>query len=127
LNVYGRAGFAGMKCLVQVRRERIIGDVTTTTTHHFIASVETRQASRMAEIVRSHWGVENKLHWRLDVALNEDQSRLRKGHAAENMSRLRRLGLNLLQRDTSKKMGIKNKRLAAGWSHDYLIQLLASG
>lgn len=126
-NTAGTNGWTHMRCLVHVRRERTIGDATTVSDHLFIASVETRKASRMAEIIRAHWGVENRLHWRLDMCFNEDQSRLRKGHGAQNMSRLRRLGLNLLERDKAKKMGIKNKRLAAGWNHDYLIQLLASG
>lgn len=117
-------GWPGVRCLVEVRRERTIGGVASTSEHHFIASVETRRADRIAEVVRSHWGVENRLHWRLDVAFQEDQSRLRKGHGAENMSRLRRLALNALQRDRSEKMGVKNKRLMAGWDHRYLTRIL---
>ena len=120
-------GWAGVRCLAEVRRERIIGDRTTTTVHYFISGMDTRRASRIAEVCRAHWGVENRLHWRLDVCFNEDQCRLRKGHGAQNMSRLRRIGLNLLQRDRTQKMGIKNKRLMAGWSSDYLLQLLTSG
>lgn len=123
--LFNTCGWAGMRCLVEVVRARTVGEVTTTTTHHFIASVQTRKASVMAETCRSHWGVENQLHWRLDVTFNEDQNRLRTGHSAQNMSRLRRLGLNMLKRDTTKKMGIKNKRLVAGWDHRYLIRLLA--
>jgi predicted transposase YbfD/YdcC len=119
------SGWAGVRCLVEVRRERTIGDATTATTHHFISSVETRRAERLAEVVRSHWGVENQLHWRLDVAFDEDRSRLRKGHGAQNMSRLRRIALNALRQDTSERMGVKNKRLLAGWDHRYLIRLLA--
>ena len=59
-----------------------------------------------------------------DVSFAEDQSRIRKGHAAENFSRLRRIALNLLHRETTKKRGIKGKRLLAGWNHDYLLKLL---
>lgn len=121
------AGFAGMCCLVRIERERIIGEHVSTTVHYFISSVRTRKASVMAAICRSHWGVENQLHWRLDVTFNEDQSRLRKGHSAQNMSRLRRIGLNLLRGETTKKMGIKNKRLLAGWDHSYLLKLLGAG
>jgi predicted transposase YbfD/YdcC len=128
-------GWTGVRCLVHVRRERTVLGVgragmgaaearTSTTDHLFIASVETRRADRMAEMVRSHWGVENHLHWRLDVSFNEDQSRLHKGHGAENMSRLRRLALNALKTDKTQKMGIKNKRLMAGWDHRYLTRLL---
>lgn len=118
-------GWAGTRCLVRVRRERTIGDETTTTVHHFITSMDTRRADRLAEAVRAHWGVENQLHWRLDVVFHEDQSRLRTGHGAQNMSRLRRIALNVLQHDTSEKMGVKNKRLMAGWDHRYLLRLLA--
>jgi len=120
-------GWKGVRCLVEVRRERIIGEKSSTSVHHFIASVESRKASRLAEICRAHWGIENQLHWRLDMAFNEDQSRLRKGNGAENMSRLRRMGFNFLKCDRTQKMGMKNKRLMAGWDNDYLIRLLASG
>ena len=91
--------------------------------------MDTRRADRVATAVRSHWGVENKLHWRLDVVFSEDQCRLRKGNGAENMSRLRRIALNALKSDTTKKMGMKNKHLFAGWDNRYLPSLLkpASG
>lgn len=121
------SGWPGVRCLAHVRRERMVGDATATTDHYFISSLETRRADRVAEVVRSHWGVENQLHWRLDVAFNEDQSRLRKGHGAQNMSRLRRIALNALRQDTSEKAGIKNKRLMAGWDHRYLVRLLTLG
>lgn len=118
-------GWPGVRCLVRVRRERTVGAVTTTTTHHYIASMDTRRADRVAAAVREHWGVENRLHWSLDVSFNEDQSRLRKGHGAQNMSRLRRIALNALRNDRGEKLGIKNKRLLAGWDHRYLLRLLA--
>ena len=74
----------------------------------------------MATAIRGHWGIENKLRY----VLAEDQCRVRKGHAAENFSRIRRISLNLLRRETSKKRGIKGKRLNAAWGHDYLLKLL---
>jgi predicted transposase YbfD/YdcC len=92
---------------------------------YFISSIAGTDASRMAEAVRGHWSVENQLHWVLDVSCAEDQSRQRKAHSAENFGRLRRIALNLLRRDTSKKRGIKGKRLNAAWDHDYLLKLLA--
>lgn len=116
-----------VRCLVRVERRRIMGETTTMTTHYAIASMDTRRADRVAAAIRGHWGVENQLHWTLDVAFNEDHSRLRKGHGAENMSRLRRIALNALRNDRSRKMGIKNKRLMAGWDHRYLLRLLALG
>ena len=79
---------------------------------------------RFAEAVRSHWGIENSLHWQLDVTFGEDQSRLRKGHADTNFSLLRRTSLSLLKNNTSKKIGVKNKRLCAGWDDEYRLQVL---
>lgn len=81
-------------------------------------------AQRFATAVRGHWGIENKVHWQLDVTFGEDQSRLRKGHAAENMSRLRRTALCLLKNEPTAKLGVKNKRLNAGWNEDYLEKVL---
>ena len=76
--------------------------------------------------MRSHWGVENQLHWVLDVVFGEDQSRARTGHAAENLATLRRWALNLLKTDTHKaKRSLKAKIKAAGWDHHYLLHLLS--
>jgi predicted transposase YbfD/YdcC len=68
--------------------------------------------------------VENQLHWSLDVSFNEDASRIRNGYAAENFSRLRRMALNLLKRETTEKVGIRAKRLRAGWDENYLLKVL---
>ena len=81
-------------------------------------------AERIAAAVRGHWAVENNLHWQLDVTFREDDRRVRKGHGAENFSRLCRLALNLLKRDKTAKGGIQTKRLQAGWDNDFLIQLI---
>lgn len=81
-------------------------------------------ARRFGQAVRGHWGIENRLHWQLDVTFQEDQSRLRKGHADVNFSSLRRTALSLLKNECSLKVGVKNKRLAAGWNEDYLAQVL---
>ncbi|HEX5245166.1 MAG TPA: ISAs1 family transposase [Tepidisphaeraceae bacterium] len=79
---------------------------------------------RFAEAVRNHWGIENGLHWQLDVTFQEDQCRIRKGHADENFSILRRTALSLLKNERSQKVGIKNKRLIAGWNEEYLLKVL---
>jgi len=81
-------------------------------------------ARRFAAAVRNHWSIENRLHWQLDVTFQEDQSRLRRGHADTNFSILRRTALSLLKNNHTLKLGIKNKRLAAAWDHDYLEQIL---
>jgi len=82
-------------------------------------------APQFGAAVRSHWGIENQVHWLLDVAFREDESRVRIGSAAENFAVLRRLALHLLKQDTTATCGIKARRLKAGWSHDYLLHLLA--
>ena len=71
-----------------------------------------------------HWGIENKLHWKLDVNFCEDASRKKAGNAAQNFSVITRIALNLLQNEKSKKLSIKKKRLAASWEHGYLEKLL---
>jgi predicted transposase YbfD/YdcC len=79
---------------------------------------------RFAEAVRDHWGIENRLHWQLDVTFQEDQCRVRKGHADANLSIVRRTALSLLKNESTRKVGIKNKRLAAALDEAYLEQVL---
>jgi len=99
---------------------------TSVERRYFISSLAGIDARAMARCVRGHWSVENQLHWVLDVSFGEDQARQRKDHSAQNFSRLRRIALNLLRRDTSKKRGIKGKRLNAAWDHEYLLRLLTT-
>ena len=75
-------------------------------------------------MVRGHWGIENGVHWIVDMAFANDASRVRVGHEAENLSLLRRMALNVLQQDHSKKGGVKARRLRAGWDTPYLLHLL---
>lgn len=89
-----------------------------------LAGSSDADARRLGEAIRGHWGIENKLHHVLDVSFGEDAARHRRGHSAENFSRLRRIALNLLRREQTKKRGIKGKRLSAAWDHDYLLKLL---
>lgn len=90
---------------------------------YFIMSREL-SARRFGTLVRSHWGIENSLHWQLDVSFGEDQSRTRKDHAAANLGGLRRTALSLLKNETSEKVGVKNRRLIAAWNTDYLRKVL---
>jgi len=76
--------------------------------------------------VRSHWGIENNLHWQLDVSFREDDSRKREGYAAQNFSILNRIALNLIKQEQSKKRSVKGKRLDAGWNNDYLLKILTN-
>jgi predicted transposase YbfD/YdcC len=85
---------------------------------------KTMSARSFGAAVRSHWSIENSLHWQLDMSFGEDRSRVRKDHADANMGALRRASLSLLKNENSKKVGIKNKRLVAAWNVDYLRQVL---
>jgi predicted transposase YbfD/YdcC len=90
----------------------------------FISSLKP-SAKRLNAAILQHWGIENKLHWMLDVAIDEDLSRKRAGHAAQNFSLLNRIALNLLKQDKTCKLGIHGKRLQAAWDHEYFLHLLA--
>jgi len=79
---------------------------------------------KFAAIVKGHWAIENELHWQLDVTFREDHCRIRKGNADANFSTLRRTALTLLKNEKTAKLGVKNKRLSAGWDEDYLLQVL---
>jgi len=89
----------------------------------FISSLSAK-AQPFSEAVRLHWGIENGLHWCLDVAFSEDACRVRKNYAPENFAVIRHIALNLLKNEKTAKTGIKNKRLMAGWNHEYLAKLL---
>ncbi|WP_416053978.1 ISAs1 family transposase [Marinibactrum halimedae] len=83
-------------------------------------------AEKALSIVRSHWGIENQLHWVLDVVFNEDDCQVKDNRCAENLSRLRHIATNLLKRDKSTKVSMKNKRRKASWNDEYLYNLLNS-
>jgi predicted transposase YbfD/YdcC len=113
----------GLRSVGVVEAEREIQGQIQRERRYFLSSL-TINPERFARAVRGHWGIENALHWVLDVQFGEDQSRARTGHAAENLAALRRFALNLLKRETTKKRGIKGKQKHAGWNHDYLLRLL---
>ena len=79
---------------------------------------------RFAEAVRGHWGIENSLHWTLDVTFDEDQSRISKDHGAENIGLLWRIAVSLLKHHRADKHSIRQRRLRAGWDHEYLAEIL---
>ncbi len=122
------AEWASLRGLVRIEAERFhkATGKTERETRYYITSLAP-EAARINTLVRQHWGIENKLHWVLDVAFGEDLSRKRAGNAAQNFSLLNRIALNLLRRETTLKRGIKGKRLKAAWDHPYLLRLLGLG
>ena len=120
-----RPRWEGLRSVGVVESVRETKGVVQTERRYFLSSLPCA-AARFARAVRSHWGVENQLHWVLDVQFGEDQSRARAGFAAENLATLRRLALNLLKRESTKKRGIRGKQKIAGWDHRYLLRLLGA-
>lgn len=113
----------GLKSVSLVRSERRIGEKRTSETRYYISSLPP-DAEHILMSARSHWGIENKLHWVLDIAFREDDSRIRQGNAAENMAVLRHIAVNMLKQDHSVKGGIKNKRLRCAWDDLYREKIL---
>ena len=119
-----RAKWTALRSVAVVESQREIGGQTTRERRYYLSSLPP-QAPELARAIRGHWGIENSLHWVLDVALREDDCRVRTGHAATNLATLRHMALNLLRQDTTKKRGIRTKQKIAGWDHLYLIKLLS--
>jgi predicted transposase YbfD/YdcC len=104
---------------------RIIDGKETKAVRFYISSLQS-DAKRILHFVRKHWSIENELHWVLDVALNEDHSRVRKDQAPENLAVLRHIALNLLKQEKTTKGGVRAKQLQAAWNQDYLLKILAA-
>ncbi len=118
-----RAKWPNLRSVGLVESVRETAGSLQTERRYYLSSLPPDPA-KFARAVRAHWSIENQLHWVMDVQFGEDQSRARTGHAAENLATLRRLALNLLKRDTTKKRGIRGKQKNAGWDHAYLLHLL---
>jgi predicted transposase YbfD/YdcC len=117
--------WAGLRSLVMVRATTHSSGGVSTQTRYYLSSLG-GSARQIQAAVRSHWGIENGLHWILDMAFREDECRVRAGHAAHNFALLRHTALNLLRHETSLRCGVKAKRLRAGWDTAYLLKVVAS-
>ena len=111
-----------LRTIVMVERERNVNGEVSVETGYYISSLGS-EIKQLAKAVRGHWGIENSLHWVLDIAFREDESRIRKDYAPENFAVLRHIALNLLKKEPSVK-SIKRKRLRAGWDNEYLVKIL---
>lgn len=118
--------WSGLKRVGLIESERRIeGKPASIEQRYYLLSLD-GGVERFAQASRSHWGIENQLHWCLDVAFNEDNSRIRSGYAPENMTLIRHLALNLLGQETSLKVDKKAKRLKAGWDNTYLAKVFTT-
>jgi predicted transposase YbfD/YdcC len=121
--VEAKEEWTGLRTIVRMYRKREIGEKSEEETTYYITSSDAG-AEKIAKIIRSHWGIEVSLHWSLDVTFGEDHSRKRTGNSDQNFALVRKIALNLLKADKTVKIGIKGKRLKAGWDTEYLLKIL---
>lgn len=117
-----------LRTVVRVESIRQIGEKRSLEHRYYISSLggaTDQEAQRLNRVIRTHWEIENKVHWVLDVAMREDENRARKDHSAENLALIRKLVLNLVRREKSLKCGAAAKQKRAGWDHDYLLKILS--
>jgi len=118
------AEWSGLVCLVEIESKRQVGSKTSHEKRYYLSSVR-KGAKAHLKIIRKHWGIENSVHWVLDVVAHEDACRIRKDHAPQNMATLRHLALNLIRQETTHKRGVKTKIKRAGWDNAYLARLIS--
>ena len=116
----------GLNGIGKLEVTRTINNQVEHSVRYFLTTFQYDEIDNFKEAARQHWNIEIGLHWSLDVSFREDLNRCRKGHSAENLAIVRRIALNLLKQDKTKKCGIKCRRKAAGWDHSYLLQILSN-
>jgi predicted transposase YbfD/YdcC len=125
LPLHNQALWTGLKTIVMIVSERRLWNKTTSEARFYLSSLSSN-AEKIAIAIRSHWGIENSLHWTLDVTFSEDKSRIRKQNSPENFALLRRLAINLLKQEKTSKQSLKMKRYRAAMDNNYLVQILNS-
>lgn len=123
--VQERHDWPGLQAIGMIHAERRSGPERTSEERFYLLS-HPLSAAAFGAAVRSHWGIENRVHWVLDLTFHEDQIRIRAGYAAENFAVLRHIALNLLQQQQTKRRSVKGKRKRAGWDTAFLLQILHS-
>ena len=125
LDYFNREGqWVGLAGVGRIERTRELDGRIERQTHYYITSLKA-DVQRFAHAARTHWQVENKLHWVLDVVFREDDSRARLGRVSENFALIRQMALNLLKREDSPKLSLTSKRLKAGWDNDFLLKVVS--
>lgn len=119
-----RHDWKSLPSIIAVTATRETDNKVTEQTRYFISSLDANDPERLERVVRAHWAIENNLHWVLDIAFDEDSNRTRKGHSAANLAVIRHIALNLIKAEKTSKVGIKTKRLKAGWDNEYLLRVI---
>ena len=118
------AQWSGLASVVEIYSKRQVGEKISEERRYYLSSL-TKSAKVHLKVIRKHWGIENSVHWVLDVVMNEDACRIRKDNAPQNMATLRHLALNLMRQETTHKRGVKAKSKRAGWDNEYLARLIS--
>jgi predicted transposase YbfD/YdcC len=118
-----KAQWVNLKSVVMVESERTVGQETSLERRYYLTS-HSADAKVLAELIQGHWGIENKLHWVLDMAFDEDRCRIRRGNAPDNFALLRKIALNQIKLEKTNKRGVEAKRKRAAWDHGYLLTVL---
>ena len=122
--LHGQDQWDGLQTVVRVVRVRYLVNRTTYEVQYYLSSLSC-DAQQIGRAIRTHWGIENQLHWVLDITFSEDDSRIRRGHGPENFTLLRRMAIGLLNQETSSKRSTKQKRKLAAMDNDYMMEVLA--
>lgn len=122
-----RKDWKDLQSVVMVEATRETEGKSSCERRFYITSMASDAAYRVGAAIRAHWTIENSLHWSLDISFREDDCRVRAGYAAQNFAILRHIALNMLKAEKTAKVGIRNKRLKAGWDNNYHLRVLATG